>query len=111
MDLTSIILAVITILGGCGWIWDRKRHTQEVAALRKDNAAKDMELAQSYVSEWKNNIAEPLQREVKGLRRDVKKLTHAIQQANNCEHADNCPVLDELQHKQDSTDGEQGAAD
>lgn len=111
MDITSIILALITILGGCGWIWDRKRHTQEVAALRKDNAAKDMELAQSYVSEWKNNIAEPLQREVKGLRRDVKKLTHAIQQANNCEHADNCPVLEQLRHDKPNGEGEQANAD
>lgn len=105
MDYTSIILALITLLGGCGWIFDRKRHKQEVAGLKADNEAKDMQLSKTYVDEWKTNIAEPLQREVKGLRRDVKKLTNAVQKANSCVHSDDCPVINELQNQQRDNDG------
>ena len=111
MDWTNIILAIITVLGGCGWLFDHKRYTEQVESLKKENKAKDMALAQSYVDEWRKNIAEPLQREVQGLRRDVKKLTHAIQQANNCEHSDNCPVLEQLRHDKPNGEGEQANAD
>lgn len=34
MDWTSIILAVLTLIGGCGWLIDRKKLRQEVAELR-----------------------------------------------------------------------------
>ena len=33
---TSIVLSVLTLLGGCGWLIDRKKHRQEVEALRAD---------------------------------------------------------------------------
>lgn len=34
IDWTSIILAVITCLGGCGWVIDRKKHRQEIESLK-----------------------------------------------------------------------------
>ena len=34
IDWTSIILAVITCLGGCGWEIDRKKHRQEIESLK-----------------------------------------------------------------------------
>ena len=33
IDWTSIILAVITCLGGCGWVIDRKKHTVQYLTL------------------------------------------------------------------------------
>lgn len=30
VDWTSIVLGVITLLGGCGWVIDRKKHRQEI---------------------------------------------------------------------------------
>ena len=86
---TSIVLSVLTLLGGCGWLIDRKKHRQEIESLKADNRQKDMNrrtserrgqagldypereggnakrnLSRDYVTEWRTYIAEPLQREV-----------------------------------------------
>ena len=39
---TSIVLSVLTLLGGCGWLIDRKKHRQEIESLKADNRQKDM---------------------------------------------------------------------
>ena len=99
MDWTSIILALITLLGGCGWIIDRKKHRQEIESLKADNRQKDMNLSKDYVTEWRTYIAEPLQREVGELRAEVAQLRHAIQAIDTCAHRDTCPVINELQRQ------------
>lgn len=55
------------------------------------------------MSTFKEFIVEPLQTEIKGLRRDVKNLRKAISTANNCPHNDDCPVLEEMR-KQPETE-------
>ena len=57
---TSIVLSVLTLLGGCGWLIDRKKHRQEIESLKADNRQKDMNLSKDYVTEWRTYIAEPL---------------------------------------------------
>ena len=99
IDITSIILALITLLGGCGWIIDRKKHRQEVEGLQADNRQKDMNLSKDYVTEFRTYIAEPLQREVGELRQEVTALRHAIQKIDACAHRDSCPVIGELQRQ------------
>ena len=88
MEWTSIVLAVITLLGGCGWIVDRHKHKQEVEGLKEDNRKKaqevesikadnrqkDMDLSKMYVDEFKENIAEPLRQEMEQLRTEVSEL-------------------------------------
>ena len=123
MDWTGIILGILTLLGGCGWLIDRKKHRQEIESLKADNRQKDMNLSKDYVTEWRTYIAEPLtvvdlcrdsaklmrawlcarcsigyQREVGELRTEVAALRHAIQKIDACAHRDNCPVINELQH-------------
>ena len=93
---TSIVLSVLTLLGGCGWLIDRKKHRQEIESLKADNRQKDMNLSRDYVTEWRTYIAEPLQREVGELRNEVAELRHAIQAIDVCPHRAECPVLDEL---------------
>ena len=87
---------------------DRKKHRQEMEALRADNRQKDMNLSKDYVTEWRTYIAEPLaiaflcrdsamseselsplrsllhrlQREVGELRNEVAALRNAIQKIN-----------------------------
>ncbi len=97
MEWTSIVLSLITLLGGCGWILDRKKHRQEVEGLKADNRQKDMELGKDYVTEWRTYIAEPLQREVGELWQEVAELRNAIQCIDACSHRDSCPVIGELQ--------------
>ena len=96
MDWTSIILALITLVSGCGWIIDRRKHRQEVESLRADNRQKEMNLSKDYVTEWRTYIAEPLQREVGELRQEVAALRNAIQKIDACAYRDGCPVLESL---------------
>ena len=106
--LSAIILAIISFLSGMGWMLDRKKHRQEVEALRADVKQKELDLSKDYVTEWRTYIAEPLtivdlcrdsamseselsplrsllhrlQREVGELRQEVAELRHAIQAIN-----------------------------
>jgi len=101
----SIIPSIIALLTACGWVVDGRLHRKKVKEQDILNKKAEMELSKTYVDEFKENIAKPLQAEIKGLRRDVKNLQKAIKQANSCDYHDNCPVLDELQ-KQQRDDGE-----
>lgn len=58
-DWTNIILAVLTLIGGCGWIVNRRKYRQEVRSLQADNRQKVMDQSKDYVSEWRTYIAEP----------------------------------------------------
>ena len=97
IDITNVILAVLSLIGGCGWIVNRRKYRQEVRSLQADNRQKDMDLSKDYVTEWRTYIAEPLQREVNGLRQEVAELRYAIQQIDHCPHRDACPVIDRMQ--------------
>ena len=99
IDITAIVLAIISFLSGLGWMLDRKKHRQEVEALKADNRQKDMNLSKDYVTEWRTYIAEPLQREVGELRNEVAQLRYAIQKIDVCPHRDHCPVINELQRQ------------
>ena len=100
LDYSAIVLAVIGMVSGWATYWfDRRRHKQEVEALRADNRQKDMNLSKDYVTEWRTYIAEPLQREVGELRNEVAQLRHAIQAIDVCPHRDGCPVVDRMQRQ------------
>jgi hypothetical protein len=103
MDWTSIILGVLTLLGGCGWLIDRKKHRQEIESLKADNRQKDMELGKMYVDEFRSNIADPLRQEVLELREQIDQLRNAIQRIDRCPHRDTCPVYDELRKQSQSS--------
>lgn len=49
---------------------------------------------------------EPLQREINELRNEVAKLQSAVCSAFSCERAGDCPVIDELQDNEESSEGE-----
>ena len=94
-------MSVLTLVAGGGWLFDRRRHRQEVESLKADNRQKDMNLSQMYVDEFKENIADPLRHEVRELRTEVTYLRNAIQKINDCPHSDACPDYNELQKQQD----------
>lgn len=116
MYWTEIALAITTLLTASGWFVDGRKHRRQIEAMTIENKQKEMDLAKTYIDEFKANIAAPLQerlkecgaeldeckKQIKGLRRDVKNLQKAINTANSCPHADGCPVLFELQRQPDS---------
>ena len=99
IDITNIILGLMTLLSGCGWFVSGRKYRQEVKGLKADNRQKDMDLSKDYVTEWRTYIAEPLQREVSELRQEVAELRYAIQRISDCPHRAECPVLDQLQRQ------------
>ena len=100
LDYTAIILALIGMVSGWfTWFLDRRKHRQEVEALKADNRQKDMDLSKMYVDEFRSNIAEPLRQEVLELRDQIDQLRNAIQKIDACAHRASCPVINELQHQ------------
>ena len=96
IDWTSVVLALITMVSGFGWMLDRKKHRQEVAALRADNRQKDMNLSKMYVDEFNLNIVVPLQQRVQRLESQIERLHDAIEGINSCPYRAECPVLSSL---------------
>lgn len=78
-EMTSIILGVLTLLGGCGWFVEGRKHRETARLLNADHKLKEMELGQLYVEQFEKNIAEPLRRDVRELREKVDKLTEELE--------------------------------
>lgn len=104
IDWTGVILSVITLLGGCGWVIDRKKHRQEIESLKVDIRQKELDLGTGFVKKFWELIGGPLEREITELRTEVKELRDAVREINNCPSSGDCPVRKRMQHKQDGGD-------
>lgn len=83
-EITSIILGVLTLLGGCGWFVEGRKHRETARLLNADHKLKEMVLGQLYVDQFEKNIAEPLRRDVRELREKVDKLTDELEHVKRC---------------------------
>lgn len=92
----SVVLALISMVSGWGWLTNSRKYRQEVKSLEAENRQKYMDLAKEYVEEFRKNIAEPLQQEVRELRNEVKLLRDAVQEINDCPFNGDCPVRTKL---------------
>ena len=101
MEWTSVVLGLMTLLGGCGWVVNHRKYKQEVKHLEAENRQIYMDLAKEYVEEFRRNIGEPLQQEVGELRKEVKELKDAVESINDCRYRDECPVRDKLRKQQE----------
>ena len=91
-EITSIILGVLTLLGGCGWFVEGRKHKETARLLNADHKLKEMELGQLYVEQFEKNIAEPLRRDVRELREKVDRLTNELESVKKCAcYCANCP--------------------
>ena len=91
-EITSIILGVLTLLGGCGWFVEGRKHREAARLLNADHKLKEMELGQLYVEQFEKNIAEPLRRDVRELREKVDNLTHELEIVKRCAcYCADCP--------------------
>ena len=85
---TSIILAVISLISGCGWFVNRRKYR--------------LDLSTEFACKFRELIARPLEDEVVKLRTEVNQLRDAIQRIGDCPHSGSCPVRDELQRQSQS---------
>lgn len=101
IDVTSIILGVLTLLGGSGWVIDRKKHRQEIEALKADIRQKNLDLSTEFVEKFRSLISDPLEEQVDKLRNEVNQLRDAIEGVYDCPYRDECPVRDKLRKQQE----------
>ena len=104
MDWTAVAVGLLTLLGGCAWFVEGRKHKPTANGLKADNRLKDMELARLYVEQFQRDIAEPLRHEVRELRNEVMKLKNAMEGVNDCTYRDGCPVRERM--RQQSEDGD-----
>ena len=91
-EWTSIVLGVLTLLGGCGWFVEGRKHREATRVLNADYRLKNMELGQIYVEQFEKNIADPLRQEVRELRDKVDKLTDELEMLKKCScYRADCP--------------------
>ena len=100
MEWTSVVLGLMTLLGGCGWVIDRKKHRQEIESLRADVKQKELDLSTDFVEKFRTLISDPLEGEVEKLRTEVKELRDAIQGIYECPFRDECPVRQRMRKQQ-----------
>ena len=102
--VSSLVAAVSAPIGA--WVNSkilRQKYDIEIGQLKaemqkklsdvKDSELENVRKASDILME---NIAKPLETEIKSLRRDVNKFRKAIEKIPSCPMADNCPVSRQL---------------
>ena len=74
VDVTSVVLGLITLLGGCGWFIDRRKHRQEIESMKADIRRKELDLGTEFVQRYRELITGPLEEDVGKLRIEIKEL-------------------------------------
>ena len=94
MEIFSLVLNAI-LSGGIIVTLVTLKATRKKADLENDKAT--LENEKNSLDTFREYIVEPLKSEVSDLRVEVKELRQAISRIAECQHADSCPVRDELQ--------------
>ena len=100
IDVTSIVLGLLTTINGLGWLVDR--HKQEIEGMKADNERKYLDLATEFAEKFSKLIVEPIEAQITELRTEVKQLRNAINKMGDCPHSGHCPVRDELRKQQEN---------
>lgn len=82
--ILSIVLAVISMVNGWGWVTNRRKYKVEVKNLEAETRQKYMDLAKMYVEEYAKNIAHPLETRVNELTNEVKELKNELESVKKC---------------------------
>lgn len=104
VDFTSIILGVLTLLGGCAWFVNFRKDKQEAKTLKTENEKKEMELSKMYVDEVYKNVLVPLQERVEKMENKLEKLEDAVHSIYKCTHYAKCPVLERMRKQSESSE-------
>ena len=98
MSTLEIILSILTLLTGSGWIVTLftlrsqiVKSKEEARGIAIDNEKKISEMVNEY-------FVEPLKKEITSLRRTVSRLTRAVERIPSCPHSTDCPVKDSLEN-------------
>lgn len=93
-SIVSIILAVLALVGNCGWIVAKRKYRQEVRKAEAEADREEFNLSAEYVKEFKEQVYAPLSEE-------LQKLRSAIDKVSTCALYPDCPVVRDLRHEGD----------
>ena len=85
----SIVLALIALVGNCGWIVSARKYRQEVRKASAEAGRAEFDLSADYVKEFREQVYIPLARELSTLRRAMQKVTM-------CKYYAQCPAAQEM---------------
>ncbi|MCQ2299841.1 MAG: hypothetical protein MJZ81_06945 [Bacteroidales bacterium] len=85
--ILNFILALTTLLGGMGWLVERRKHKAE-------GEKAELDVSVIYVKEFQKHIVEPLKEE-------IQKNRNAISMMVYCPKYPDCPVMSQLQKETD----------
>ena len=96
IGIFGIISSVLNLLLGSGLLVtivtlrsQKAKAEEEVKGLALDNDKKVSEMVNEY-------FVEPLKKDIASLRKQVSRLTKAIEKIPSCPHSADCPVKDSL---------------
>lgn len=96
IGIFGIISSVLNLLLGGGLLVtivtlrsQKAKAEEEVKSLALDNDKKVSEMVNEY-------FVEPLKKDIASLRKQVSRLTRAIEKIPSCPHSADCPVKDSL---------------
>ena len=102
MEIFAIVSAILNLLlTGSNIVTlvtlrsQRAKAQEEAKSLALDNDKKVSDMVNEY-------FVEPLKKEITSLRRQVSRLTRAIEKIQSCPHSADCPVNDELEETENS---------
>lgn len=90
LALTSGIVVTLATLRS-----QQAKAREEAKSLALDNDKKVSEMVNEY-------FVEPLKKDIASLRKQVSRLTRAIEKIPSCPHSADCPVKDELDETENS---------
>ena len=73
----------------------QEKAKEEVKSIALDNDKKVSDMVNEY-------FVEPLKKDIASLRKQVSRLTRAIEKIPSCPHSADCPVKDELDETENS---------
>lgn len=79
----SLLVTIVTLRS------QKAKAEEEVKSLALDNDKKVSEMVNEY-------FVEPLKKDIASLRKQVSRLTRAIEKIPSCPHSADCPVKDSL---------------
>ena len=85
--ILNFILALTTLLGGMGWLVERRKH-------RAEGEKAELDVSVIYIKEFEKHIVEPLKEE-------IQKNRNAISMMVYCPKYPDCPVMSQLQKETD----------
>ena len=97
-NIITIILAVLTLFGNCGWLVSHAKYRQEVRRIKANAEREELDLSTEFVKQFRSQIYNPLADELKMLRA-------AIATIKDCPRYPNCPVSKTMQQYNETNKG------